>query len=84
MGMNIKNEEAHELAKELSLLTGENITTAVTEALREKLSRLKKEGSVSLSDQLLAIGKRCAEQVKKSKYKMLIDDDLYDELGLPK
>ncbi len=84
MSMNIKNEEAHELAKEISLLTGESVTTAVTTALRERVTRLKQEGAGSLSEQLLAIGKRCAEQVKKSKIKMLTDDDLYDELGLPK
>lgn len=51
---------AAELAKELSLVTGESITTAVTEALREKLIRLRSVRSVSLSDQLLAIGKSCA------------------------
>lgn len=84
MSMNIKNKEAHELAKELSSITGESITTAVTEALREKIHRLQKARPVSLSDQLLAIGKSCAEQIRKSKHKILTDDDLYDHLGLPK
>lgn len=84
MSMNIKSEEAHELAKELASLSGESITAVVTLALREKLERIKKDSSHGMSDQLLAIGKRCAERVKKSKNKILTDDDLYDEQGLPK
>lgn len=84
MSMNIKNEEAHELAKELAALSGESITTVVTVALREKLERTKRDSSIGMSDQLLAIGRRFFEQVKKSKFKILTDDDLYDEMGLPK
>ncbi len=84
MSMNIKNEEAHELAKELAALSGESITTVVTVALREKLERTKRDSSIGMSDQLLAIGRRFSEQVKKSKFKILTDDDLYDEMGLPK
>ena len=33
MGLNIKNEETHRLARELSQLTGESMTDAVTEAV---------------------------------------------------
>jgi antitoxin VapB len=33
-GLNIKNEEAHRLARELSKLSGESMTEAVTEAIR--------------------------------------------------
>jgi antitoxin VapB len=40
MGMNIKNERVHELAKRLARETGETMTTAIEQALREKLSRL--------------------------------------------
>ena len=32
MGLNIKNEEAHQLVAELAKLTGESMTAAVTEA----------------------------------------------------
>jgi antitoxin VapB len=35
MALNIKNREAHLMAEELSKLTGESMTTAVTVALRE-------------------------------------------------
>ena len=34
--MNIKNAEAHRLAEELAKLTGESLTGAVTEAVRER------------------------------------------------
>ena len=37
--LNIKSEDAYRLATELSVLTGESLTTAVTGALRERLER---------------------------------------------
>lgn len=36
-GLNIKNEETHQLAEELAELTGESMTAAVTAAVREGL-----------------------------------------------
>lgn len=83
MSMNIKSEEAHRLARELSELTGESITTAVTEALREKVNRLKNKETESLSEKLLAIARSCASHLKG---KSLPDhgEFLYDENGLPK
>ena len=41
MSLNIKNPEAHRLARELADQTGESLTTAVTVALRERLSGLR-------------------------------------------
>ena len=43
MGMNIKNPEAHQLAREVAALTGESVTGAVTESPRERLERLRAE-----------------------------------------
>jgi antitoxin VapB len=37
--LNIKSEDAYRLASQLSELTGESLTTVVTEALRERLNR---------------------------------------------
>jgi antitoxin VapB len=37
--LNIKNEDSYRLATALSAVTGESLTTAVTEALRERLER---------------------------------------------
>ena len=38
MALNIKNEEAHRLARELAEATGSSLTEAVTVALRQMLS----------------------------------------------
>ena len=46
MSLNIKNEEAHQLARELVQLTGETMTGAVTVALRERLERERRERSL--------------------------------------
>ena len=43
MALNIKSDEADQLARELSGLTGETITEAVTQALKERLDRRKRE-----------------------------------------
>lgn len=82
MGMNIKSEAAHKLAKRVAAATGESLTTAVTVALQERLERLEKKGS--LSERLLAIGKECAPLWKEPWRSGEHGDLLYDEKGLPK
>jgi antitoxin VapB len=42
MALSIKTEEADRLARELSRLTGESMTEAVTRSLQERLEREKK------------------------------------------
>jgi antitoxin VapB len=84
MSMNIKNEEAHRLTEELAKLTGETLTGAVTEAVRERLDRVRRAQGVSLADQLLAIGKDCAARLKKPFRSIDHGNMLYDERGLPK
>ena len=84
MGLNIKNEETHRLARELSQLTGESMIEAVTEAVRERLDRLRHERSVGLADRLLAIGRDCAARLKEP-YRFADHGDLlYDERDLPR
>ncbi len=41
MSLNIKDEEAHRLARQLARLTKESMTTAVREAVRERLERVR-------------------------------------------
>ena len=41
MGMNIKNEETHRLARELATEMGVSVTAAVTEAVRLMLATLR-------------------------------------------
>ncbi|WP_234886221.1 type II toxin-antitoxin system VapB family antitoxin, partial [Sinorhizobium medicae] len=44
MGLSLKTEEADRLARELSRLTGETMTDAMTKAMRERLERLRAAG----------------------------------------
>ena len=83
MTLNIKNEEAHRLARQLSELTGESLTDAVTEAVRERLERVRQQNQVSLAERLLQIGKDCTAHLHKAR---TLDHDqlLYDEKGLPR
>lgn len=41
MGMNIKSEKAHRLARQLAASTGESMTAVVEQALEEKLLRIQ-------------------------------------------
>ncbi len=84
MGFNIKNEEAHRLAKKLAALTGESMTAAVTQAIRERLERVRRAKSGSLADRLLLIGKRTAAHLKEPLRSADHADLLYDERGLPR
>jgi hypothetical protein len=42
MTLNIRDPEAHKLARKLADRTGETMTRAVTEALRERLARVSR------------------------------------------
>jgi len=84
VSLNIKSEETHRLARELADLTGENLTVAVTLAVRERLDRLRRERGVSLVDRLLAIGRDCAAHLKEPYRSVDHGTLLYDERGLPR
>lgn len=84
MTLNIKNEEAHRLASQLAKATGESMTVAVTEAIRERLERVRGNSKKDLAERLLEIGRECAAHLKEPYKSMDIDDLLYDEKGLPK
>ncbi len=84
MSLNIKNEETHRLVRELSALTGESMTEAVTAAVRERLERIRGEAGQSLADRLLAIGQDCAAHLKEPFRSADHADLLYDERGLPR
>lgn len=64
MPLNVKNDEAHELARELSDLTETTITEVVTLALRESLARERRRRQVQQRRQvqdLLQIAAECGE-----------------------
>jgi len=80
--LNIKDPEAHRLAQAIARVTGETMTHAVTEALRERHERLQKCAPEALAADIRAIGKRAAAHIKRP----YLDhaELLYDEHGLPK
>ncbi len=84
MSLNIKNEEAYRLARELAERTGESMTAAVTVAVRERLDRIRDQHDIDLVDRLLAIGKDCAAHLKEPYRSSDHGALLYDELGLPR
>ena len=84
MGLSIKNDEALRLARELAALTGESLTTAITEAIRERLDRVRRKRPGGLADRLLAIGKDCAPRLKEPFHSADHGDLLYGDNGLPR
>ena len=85
MGLNIKNSETQELARELAALTGETLTAAITEAVRERIERIRNEKKKpSLAERWEAITKETAHLWKEPWKSIEHGDLLYDENGLPK
>jgi antitoxin VapB len=84
MALNIRNPETERLAGELAQATGETKTEAVTKALRDRLTRVRRERSGRrLAHELDEIAKHCAALP-------VLDDRTpdeilgYDERGLPR
>jgi antitoxin VapB len=84
MALNIKNDETHKLAQKLAKLTGESMTAAITEALRERLERLRADEGDELAQKLVRIGKDCATHLKEPFRSVDHWGLLYDEKGLPR
>ena len=81
--LNIKDPEAHRLAAAISRLTGESMTHAVTEALKERFERIKRRHGPKVNiNELRTIAKSISGEVKRP----YVDHNslLYDEHGLPK
>jgi antitoxin VapB len=84
MALNIRNPEAERLAEELSRVTGESKTEAVTRSLRDRLARVRRERSRRrLADELDQIALHCAGLQRVDARS---DDEIlgYDESGLPR
>ena len=84
MSMNIKNKETYRLAEHLSKLTGESLTTTITEAVRERLDRGRRERDADLDERMLLIGRDCAAHLKEPFRTINHEDMFYDDRGLPK
>lgn len=91
MALNIKDEETHEMVKELATLKGTSLTSAVKLAVREQLDREKahreKAGRIkpkSRYELLMDFAREYGKRVSNPVHSWEIDDLLYDEHGLPK
>jgi antitoxin VapB len=82
VSLNIKDPEAHRLARAIARATGESMTRVVTEALRQQLATIERRGEKASVEDLLAIADRAAAHLKRP----YVDhaELLYDEHGLPK
>ncbi|MEO8714902.1 MAG: type II toxin-antitoxin system VapB family antitoxin [Acetobacteraceae bacterium] len=82
MALSIKTTEADDLARSLARLTGESLTAAVTEALRERLARerARRDTTVRLSARLADLAERLrpaydARPVTKQEWDAASGDD---------
>ena len=84
MPLNIRNKQAEELAGALAQLTGETKTEAVTQALRERLERVRRaRAKRRLADELDEIALHCS--VLPVRDQRNADEIIgYDEQGLPR
>lgn len=85
MALSIKSDEADRLAREVAALTGESLTEAVTNSLRERLERerLRRGRKSSIAERLNALAERCGAlpDIDPRSPEELIG---YDEYGLPR
>ena len=84
MALSIKSPEAERLARRVSQRTGETITGAIEQALRERLERLDRRRQASAKlERLLEIADRVAQLPQLDNRS---DDEIlgYDENGLPR
>jgi antitoxin VapB len=84
MPLNIRSEETEELANTLAKLTGETKTEAVTQALRERLQRIRRvRARRRLADELDEIALHCSTLSVRDR--RTADEIMgYDENGLPR
>ena len=87
MSLNIKDDEASFLARQLASATGESLTRAVTVAVRERLARLRSDQESVVADRVAQIREiatdasaRWVEPHQSSDHGEL----LYDQAGLPR
>lgn len=81
MSLNIKNGETYRLVRELADLTGESMTGAVTEAVRERLGRLRSDFR---AEDILELAREIRDRLPAGYLDTDISDLLYDENGMPK
>ncbi len=83
--LNIKNEEAYRLVKELAEREGKSMTAVVREAVEAQLERTRsaEQEAAGLAERLLAIGRSTAPLWSEPHLSTTHGDLLYDEYGIP-
>lgn len=84
MSLNIKDEKTHRMARELARATGESMTAAVSEAIRERLERVRGNSKQDMVERIMKIAKECGPLWKEPYRSIDHGALLYDEKGLPK
>jgi antitoxin VapB len=84
VSLNIKDEKTHRMARELARATGESMTAAVSEAIRERLERVRADSRQDMVERIMKIAKECGPLWKEPYRSIDHGDLLYDEKGLPK
>ncbi|AGY56596.1 type II toxin-antitoxin system VapB family antitoxin [Gloeobacter kilaueensis] len=82
--LNIKSDRAYQMATELSRLTGESVTQAVTQAIEERLERMRgqtRRRRQGIARRLLALSTRSTALPVLDPRPP--DEILYDAHGLP-
>ncbi len=85
MSLNIKNPETYRLVRELADITGESMTTAVTEAVRDRLARVRQSETPGvMADQLHEIATGMRARLPDDFLDADPTSPLYDRDGLPR
>ncbi len=83
MALSIRNSRAEQLAREVAMVSGENLTQAVIQALEERLELLRgRRTTTNTVQEIMAISQRCSslpEQDHRSTDEILG----YNQIGIP-
>ena len=82
MGLKIKNEEVHRLAREVAARTGETMTHAIQTALEERLARIAAGDSKDREERAARV-RAILDSLPHYPGATSNHDDFYDENGLP-
>ncbi len=83
MGLNIKNERVHALAREAAARTGQTQTSVIETALERLLAELDKPAPEVVRAKVDVILAAVDIEMTEDMRAALLADDLYDENGLP-
>lgn len=99
MGLNLKKPSAEAAIRALAARTGESLTDAVENAVREKLARVEEEAARNapaktleellerirpLQDASAAYRKARGDTRSFERFMKDFDDEFYDDIGVPK